>query len=345
MKPGDTTWPDGIELAVTRQSLPHPDDPARRHGHIGPAAGGPGAVDHRPPRMTISPSHGRPPLGPPIVAELGARCTPVPPLHRGRAPGRPPALAFWAEMPAPADPLQTSGALVPETSATSAVPPGATRLVGLPTRPLRIARAQYRRRVRRTPEIRMVPGSVAVGDRQLRFAVSDNEGAHGPGGPGSPPVWAVNIHGYFAGGGMYWRESARVAERLGWRIVNPSLPGFGGSDPLPWSGISIPSLAAQVGRIMAHLDAPPAVLIGHSMGGAVAVQYATDHPEHTLGLIYRSGIATPAWKERHGLLPTLLGPVLPDVAPLADLMAAVVLTPRTCWWDGCTRPCAPCSPT
>ena len=76
--------------------------------------------------------------------------------------------------------------------------------------------------------------------------MSDNVDAHGPDGPGSPPIWAVNIHGYFAGGGMYWRESARLAEQLGWRVINPSLPGFGGSDPLDWQDVSMESLAEQV---------------------------------------------------------------------------------------------------
>ena len=42
----------------------------------------------------------------------------------------------------------------------------------------------------------------------------------------------MSLHGYFAGGSMYARESELLAARFGWRVVNPSLPGFGGSDPL-----------------------------------------------------------------------------------------------------------------
>ena len=41
-------------------------------------------------------------------------------------------------------------------------------------------------------------------------------------------------------------------------------------------------------------------------------------------MIYRDGVSTPAWKERHGILPTLLSPLLPDVAPMVDMVAAVV---------------------
>ncbi|MDA8356415.1 MAG: alpha/beta hydrolase [Actinomycetota bacterium] len=155
--------------------------------------------------------------------------------------------------------------------------------------------------------------------------MSDNEGAHGPDGPGTPPIWAVNIHGYFAGGGMYWRESARLAQALGWRIVNPSLPGFGGSDPLEWDDVNMSMLAEQVSTILGHVDAGPVVVLGHSMGGAVAVQYAHGHPTMTLGIVYRDGIATPAWKQRRGILPAMLSPFFPDAAPFADMIAAVIL--------------------
>jgi len=171
----------------------------------------------------------------------------------------------------------------------------------------------------------MIPRVIRIGDRRLRFAVSDNEDACGPDGPGSPPIWAVNIHGYFAGGGMYWRESARLAHRMGWRMVNPSLPGFGGSDPLDWDQVSMPMLAEQVAAILRHIGCGPTVVLGHSMGGAVAVQYAHDHPADTLGILYRDGVATPAWRQRHGLIPAALSPFFPDAAPLADMIAAVLL--------------------
>lgn len=170
----------------------------------------------------------------------------------------------------------------------------------------------------------MVPEVLQVGDRLVRYAVSDNVDAHGPGGPGTPPIWAVNIHGYFAGGGMYWRESARLAERLGWRVVNPSLPGFGGSDALDWHEVSMAGLARQVRHVVRHVTSGPVLLLGHSMGGAVAVQYAHDHPGEVLGVLYRDGIATPAWRARNGALATLVGLGAPDMAPFADLVGAVI---------------------
>jgi len=171
----------------------------------------------------------------------------------------------------------------------------------------------------------MMPHKLVIDGRRLRYAISDNHGAHGPEGSGSEPVWAVNLHGYFAGGGMYWRESSNLAERLGWRVLNPSLPGFAGSDPLPWERVNIVEIADQVVHLLDHYEVKRAVLLGHSMGGAVAVQFADAYPERVLGIVYRDGAATPGWKNRHGLLVSLLGPVLPDMAGVADLMLAAIL--------------------
>jgi len=171
----------------------------------------------------------------------------------------------------------------------------------------------------------MVPGKIMVEDRRMRYAVTDNEEAFGPEGPGSAPVWAINLHGYFAGGGMYWRESIHLAHTFGWRVINPNLPGFAGSDPLPWERVSIRGLTNEIIHLLDHLGVEQAVLLGHSMGGAVAVQLAAAHPERTLGIVYRDGAATPEWKQRHGMLVSLLSPVVPDVAGVADLMLAVLL--------------------
>ncbi len=171
----------------------------------------------------------------------------------------------------------------------------------------------------------MIPHKHVVDGRRVRYAVSENARVHGPEGPGSEPIWAVNLHGYFAGGGMYWRESSNLAEALGWRVLNPSLPGFAGSDPLPWERVNIREIADVVVHLLDHVGAERAVLLGHSMGGAVAVQFADSHPERVLGIVYRDGAATPGWKHRRGLIVSLLAPVLPDMAGVADLLVAAIL--------------------
>ena len=173
--------------------------------------------------------------------------------------------------------------------------------------------------------VRMIPHKHVVDGRRIRYATSDNIRAHGPEGPGNEPIWAVNLHGYFAGGGMYWRESSNLAEALGWRVLNPSLPGFAGSDPLPWERVTIGEIADVVVQLLDHVGAERAVLLGHSMGGAVAVQIADAHPDRVLGVVYRDGAATPGWKHRRGVIVSLLAPVLPDMAGVADLLVAAIL--------------------
>ena len=174
---------------------------------------------------------------------------------------------------------------------------------------------------RARPPVRMVGATAHIDGRRWRYAISDNE----PAGRGAHQIWAVNIHGYFAAGGMYWRESARLARRLGWRVLNPSLPGFGGSDPLSWSELSMSALSDGIGELLDHVGAQSAVILGHSMGGAVAVQFAADHPDRTLGSVYRDGAATSAWKRRRGFVVRSLAPFIPDFAALVDILGATAL--------------------
>jgi pimeloyl-ACP methyl ester carboxylesterase len=113
---------------------------------------------------------------------------------------------------------------------------------------------------------------------------------------------------------MYARESERLAQRLGWRVVNPSLPGFGGSDPLEWGETSMAALSRYVDIVREDLGIGPCVLFGHSMGGAVADRLRRHPRLDIIALIYRDGVATPEWRERDGITARIVGTVLPDVA-------------------------------
>lgn len=124
---------------------------------------------------------------------------------------------------------------------------------------------------------------------------------------------------------MYWRESALIAERLGWRVVNPCLPGFAGSDPLTATNVSVGDFADAVIEVLDHVGAGPTVVLGHSMGGAVAMALADHDPRRVLGIIYRDGVATPQWRERHGLLVSLVHRIVSDRAAMVDLAAAVAM--------------------
>ncbi len=164
-------------------------------------------------------------------------------------------------------------------------------------------------------QIRMIEGTADIDGRPWRYAVSDNDA----------DVWAVNIHGFLAGGGVYWRESTRLAHALGVRVLNPSLPGFGGTPPFAWEEMTMGHFADALAKLLDALDIRAALVLGHSMGGAIAVQLAVDHPDRVLGVVYRDGVSTPSWKQRRGPFTVLLRPLFPDLGQGLDILGALVL--------------------
>jgi long-chain acyl-CoA synthetase len=70
-----------------------------------------------------------------------------------------------------------------------------------------------------------------------------------------------------------------------YRVVVPDLRGHGQSDA-PYSDYTMPELVADMHKIVEHLKLPEKfVLVGHSFGGSVAVEYANAYPERIEKLI------------------------------------------------------------
>jgi pimeloyl-ACP methyl ester carboxylesterase len=81
------------------------------------------------------------------------------------------------------------------------------------------------------------------------------------------------------------------------RVLAPDRPGFGGSEP----GVPLPSLRAQAARLAALLRAEghgrKAVVLGHSLGGPIAVRLAMDDPDLVSSLILVAPSVDPAQEE------------------------------------------------
>lgn len=94
------------------------------------------------------------------------------------------------------------------------------------------------------------------------------------------------IHGM---GGSWQSWLTNIAE-LGrnHRVIAVDLPGFGGSDPLAAGTTFDGYLDALVG-LLDELGLPSAVVFGHSLGGLVALSFASAHPDRTRGLALASG--------------------------------------------------------
>jgi pimeloyl-ACP methyl ester carboxylesterase len=92
----------------------------------------------------------------------------------------------------------------------------------------------------------------------------------------------VMVHGNFAS--KRWFSEQLADPPPGWRVIAPDLPNFGDSDALP-EAISIEAYARYLHAFTQALGLERFALLGHSLGGAVAQVYATEHPETLLGLV------------------------------------------------------------
>jgi pimeloyl-ACP methyl ester carboxylesterase len=93
----------------------------------------------------------------------------------------------------------------------------------------------------------------------------------------------VFVHGAF-GGAWSWEPLVEPLEAAGHTVETFDLPG-GGADRSPVEEVSLESCAARVCAVLVQRS-EPAVLVGYSMGGAVATQAASDCPERVKALIF-----------------------------------------------------------
>lgn len=93
----------------------------------------------------------------------------------------------------------------------------------------------------------------------------------------------VFIHG-FAGCAETWEfQINHFAKR--YRVVIPDLRGHGQSDA-PYTDYTMPEIVADIQAIAEHLNLPEKfVLVGHSFGGSICVEYVTAHPERVAKLV------------------------------------------------------------
>jgi pyruvate dehydrogenase E2 component (dihydrolipoamide acetyltransferase) len=100
------------------------------------------------------------------------------------------------------------------------------------------------------------------------------------------PVTLVFVHGLGGSQTTWATVLGNFAESA--RVVALDLPGHGASSkPSPDEGgdYSLPALAAAVGEVIEKLDLAPAVLVGHSLGGAAALDLALSRPKLVRGLV------------------------------------------------------------
>jgi len=139
---------------------------------------------------------------------------------------------------------------------------------------------------------------------------------------------AVYVHG-LGGSATNWTD---LAAQLSTRVpgISVDLPGFGRSEPPRDFDYSIPAHADAVATFIRGLGAGPVHLFGNSMGGAISMNIAADHPDlvRTLTLV---SPAVPDLRPRFSRMsdPRLAIAYLPVVgAPVRRRLAAVPVEQR-----------------
>lgn len=99
-------------------------------------------------------------------------------------------------------------------------------------------------------------------------------------GTGTP---VVLLHGF--GASLYsWRHTLPALTAAGYRVIAFDNRGFGFSAK-PAHGYSIAEYATLTTALLDSLHIASAVLVGHSMGGAIAAEVALAHPDRVRGLV------------------------------------------------------------
>jgi non-heme chloroperoxidase len=90
------------------------------------------------------------------------------------------------------------------------------------------------------------------------------------------------VHGWQGAGSVWGPLTAQLASRD--RAVTVDLRGFGESSEAP-GPYTLERYSADLSDLVESLDLDPLVIVGHSMGGAIAQRFAIERPEAVEGLV------------------------------------------------------------
>jgi pimeloyl-ACP methyl ester carboxylesterase len=118
-------------------------------------------------------------------------------------------------------------------------------------------------------------------------------GTAGTGGAAGTGERVLFLHGWGVGPRSYAGALRHVAA-LGCAVSAPALPGFGGTPVLPAEARSFPGYARWAARYLDALEAHErVVVVGHSFGGGVALQFAHDHPDRVRAVVLCNAVGGP----------------------------------------------------
>jgi pimeloyl-ACP methyl ester carboxylesterase len=104
------------------------------------------------------------------------------------------------------------------------------------------------------------------------------------------------LHGknFFA---AYWEGTIRALTAAGYRVVAPDQIGFGKSSK-PDLHYTFEQLAASTRKLLQKLGIEKVVVVGHSMGGMLAVRFALMYPQIASALVLENPIGLEDYREK-----------------------------------------------
>ncbi len=133
---------------------------------------------------------------------------------------------------------------------------------------------------------------------EKRTFVQDRPAAYSVAGAGMP---VVLLHGWALAHHTYRDVIASIAAQ-GCRVIAPAMPGFGGTHELPASDFSMAGYGRWVADLLEALGVTePAVVVGHSFGGGVAIRLSHDHPGRVRSLVLVNSVGGSSWRKGHVL--------------------------------------------
>jgi pimeloyl-ACP methyl ester carboxylesterase len=123
-----------------------------------------------------------------------------------------------------------------------------------------------------------------------RFLEVDGERFHYVDEGKGPPL--VMIHGLMGSSrNLTYALAAQLREHF--RVITLDRPGSGYSTRRKGTGADLPSQARQVATFIQTLDLGQPLVLGHSLGGAISLALALDHPHAVSGLVLVAPLTHP----------------------------------------------------
>lgn len=143
--------------------------------------------------------------------------------------------------------------------------------------------------------VALVP--LAIEGQDVRMAYMD---VRPQGSPDASTVVLLHGKNFF---GAYWRDTIGVLTAAGYRVVVPDQVGFGRSSK-PDIHYSFDLLARNTIELLDRLGVRRFVVVGHSMGGMLAVRLARAYPGRASGLVLENPIGLEDYREKVPAQPT-----------------------------------------